>query len=378
MTVQTQRRCDELVWRVAQAGDAADVFAQASYRLRRLVPFDAAAWIGTDPATGLPAGPTRVENLDRLTAEQCAEYWRRESTDADVIPFRQLARAPVPSGSLRSAVDEPRRSARYRTFLRPLGFGDELRAVLRDGSTPWGVVSLWRHERRPVFTQQELALVATLSEPIGHILRTCARHSDGPGGTGGGVAPGLLLFSRDGELISANEPARSWLDELPPQQALPTDHGVEVPLWIIAAVFHAAAVAHGAGDGVARVRVRSRRGSWLTGVATCLRRADGSFGDVAVVLTPAQPAEIAPIIVEAHDLTEREQQITLLITKGASTAEIAARLFLSRHTVRDHIKAILHKVGVSSRGELVAKVFAEHYQPTHLHDAVHVDTGEWA
>jgi DNA-binding NarL/FixJ family response regulator len=94
--------------------------------------------------------------------------------------------------------------------------------------------------------------------------------------------------------------------------------------------------------------------------------------------SPAQPAEIAPIIVEAHDLTEREQQISLLITKGASTAKIAARLFLSRHTVRDHIKAILHKVGVSSRGELVAKVFAEHYQPTHLHDAIHVDTGEWA
>ena len=45
------------------------------------------------------------------------------------------------------------------------------------------------------------------------------------------------------------------------------------------------------------------------------------------------------------------------------TAEIAADLYLSAHTVRDHIKAIFEKVGVSSRGELVHKMFAEHYAP---------------
>jgi DNA-binding NarL/FixJ family response regulator len=37
--------------------------------------------------------------------------------------------------------------------------------------------------------------------------------------------------------------------------------------------------------------------------------------------------------------------------------------------VRDHVKAIFEKVGVSSRGELVATLFAEHYAPTHF-DAV--------
>ena len=39
----------------------------------------------------------------------------------------------------------------------------------------------------------------------------------------------------------------------------------------------------------------------------------------------------------------------------------AAELFLSAHTVRDYIKAVFDKVSVSSRGELVAKLFAEHY-----------------
>ena len=49
------------------------------------------------------------------------------------------------------------------------------------------------------------------------------------------------------------------------------------------------------------------------------------------------------------------------IARGSSTPEIAAELFLSAHTVRDYIKAVFDKVGVSSRGELVAKLFAEHY-----------------
>jgi hypothetical protein len=43
--------------------------------------------------------------------------------------------------------------------------------------------------------------------------------------------------------------------------------------------------------------------------------------------------------------------------------------------VRDYIKTIFDKVGVSSRGELVAKLFAEHYAPIHL-DREHVDSGD--
>ena len=56
----------------------------------------------------------------------------------------------------------------------------------------------------------------------------------------------------------------------------------------------------------------------------------------------------------------------MLVARGYGTAEIAAALHLSAHTVRDHVKTIFDKVGVSSRGELVAKLFAEHYAPVHF------------
>jgi len=61
------------------------------------------------------------------------------------------------------------------------------------------------------------------------------------------------------------------------------------------------------------------------------------------------------------------------VARGLSNQEIAAELFLSSHTVRDHLKAVFAKVGVGSRGELVAKLFADHYAPA-LHEpaaAVH-------
>ncbi|MFJ5556158.1 response regulator transcription factor [Streptomyces sp. NPDC093250] len=49
-----------------------------------------------------------------------------------------------------------------------------------------------------------------------------------------------------------------------------------------------------------------------------------------------------------------------------STSGISQELHLSPHTVRDHIKAIFGKLGVSSRGELVGQLFTEYYDPAPL------------
>jgi DNA-binding CsgD family transcriptional regulator len=72
---------------------------------------------------------------------------------------------------------------------------------------------------------------------------------------------------------------------------------------------------------------------------------------------------VASIAVDTFDLTEREREVVALIARGNATAAIADVLHLSAHTVRDHVKAILQKTRVSSRGELVAKLYAEHYRP---------------
>jgi DNA-binding CsgD family transcriptional regulator len=359
-----RRRRANLVQQVRRSRSASDVFATASARLRPLVDFDAAAWLGTDPGSGLPTSPVRIDDLDGITQAMCSTHWQHELLADDVNLFRDLARAETPVASLRQRVgDELEASPRFRRFLQPLGFDDELRTVLRSSGAPWGTITLWRRRGAAPFTQQDAALLAQLSAPLADALRRHARPG-APAGGAGGDRPGMLVFDPSGDLRSANDEARAWLDELPAEPGVATDHGV-LPVWLLITVFRAAAVRHGAGDGTARTRVRSLSGRWLACHASCLRNADGTAGDVALVIEPAPPAAVAPIVAEAFDLTDREQQIVGLLARGAGTNEIADQLFLSRHTVRDHIKAIFAKAGVSSRGELVAKLFADFYEPLH-------------
>ena len=49
------------------------------------------------------------------------------------------------------------------------------------------------------------------------------------------------------------------------------------------------------------------------------------------------------------ELTDREWEVLELMRQGASTEEIASRLFISPVTVRTHVSAILRKLQVPTR-----------------------------
>jgi DNA-binding NarL/FixJ family response regulator len=61
----------------------------------------------------------------------------------------------------------------------------------------------------------------------------------------------------------------------------------------------------------------------------------------------------------AYDLTGREHEVLELLADGWATTAIAERLFLSLNTVRNHVQAILAKLGVHSRLEAVSKAARE-------------------
>jgi DNA-binding NarL/FixJ family response regulator len=53
----------------------------------------------------------------------------------------------------------------------------------------------------------------------------------------------------------------------------------------------------------------------------------------------------------ARSLSAREVEVLLLLDDHLGTDQIAARLYISEHTVRSHVKSLLRKLGVSSRRE---------------------------
>jgi DNA-binding CsgD family transcriptional regulator len=355
-----------LIEHAGAAGSVRDVFAAASERLRRLMPFDAAVWLGTDPATNLPTAPSRAENMSHFGgADACARLWELEFLVEDVNLYHELARADTPAAGLRAATDgRPARSPRYREFVQPGGFGDELRAVMRVDGSPWAAVTLLREEGRPAFDARETTLVASLSAPLAEAVRAQQAR---PFGRMAERGPGLLVFDAAGELVSMNDEALGWLDELAGDLEGDIGIGVRLPMVVLSTLMRARAIAAERDHRTARARMRSNASDrWLVCHASCLRDADGNAGHTALVIEPAAASEIAPIIAEAYELSPREREITELIARGLGTADIAAALHLSAYTVRDYIKAVFDKVGASSRGELVAKLFAEHYAPLHL------------
>jgi DNA-binding CsgD family transcriptional regulator len=57
-----------------------------------------------------------------------------------------------------------------------------------------------------------------------------------------------------------------------------------------------------------------------------------------------------------HGITRREQEIVELIVQGKSNKEIEELLFISVHTVKNHVYNIFRKLGVTRRGQLVRLV----------------------
>ncbi|GAA0925215.1 hypothetical protein [Pseudonocardia zijingensis] len=100
-----------------------------------------------------------------------------------------------------------------------------------------------------------------------------------------------------------------------------------------------------------RIRVRSRTGGWLICHGTCLRDPDGRVTSTGMVIEPAKASEIATLVIAAYELSPREADITRLIAGGLATGD---------------------KVGVTSRGELVAKLFVEYTEPATAENTVRV------
>ena len=369
-TASPERVSDDLVRLLHRGAGVREFVLGAARILARAVPFDGVCVLTMDPATLLPTGEIVENGLPPAATARMTEI---ELRGEDFNRFDALARTGGHAASLSAATDgDLDRSLRHRELRAPNGFGDELRASLVSESGTWGALTLLRAGDQRHFTPADATLVGLVSGHLAEGLRramllsalSAEQHEPRE-------SAGLALLAVDNSIAVADAAAELWLAEL--RDGSPGD---AVPPVVSAVASRARSIArgHAAAGALARARVPSASGRWLVVRASTL--GDDADAQTAVVIEPVRPHELAPLIADAYGLTDRERAVTQLVAQGRATDAIAGRLHISPWTVQDHLKAIFEKVDVSTRGELVARLFFEHYAPR-LTDAPLVGSDGW-
>jgi DNA-binding CsgD family transcriptional regulator len=356
MSGDAKQRAGDRIARLAGCGlDLVGFWRASTEVLASVVPYYwAPCWFTLDPASLLV-----TSHFDEHIPELPPQWLLHEYYQDDVNKLADVARSQRGISTLHEATSgDPSSSPRWRANMT-LGGDQELIAALRTlAGEVWGALGLYREPGQPLFDDAELAFVQAVAPSLAEGARRAllvgeATDPEGPD------APGLLVLSHTGEVESATPGVERWLGELPDGD---WDAG-KLPSAVLAVAGRALRTAeHPDQPGeVAVARVLSRIGTWVVLHGASL--VSGDTNRVAVIVEPAHPARIAPLLMSAYGLTDREQEVTRLVLQGNSTAEIAERLVVSAHTVQQHLKSIFDKTGVRSRRDLVGKVFFTHYEP---------------
>lgn len=336
--------------RLATSGlDWITLSTQAEEILRRAVPFGPSCWHTLDPATLLFTGTVARD----LGDEPRLPY--HEYVVPDASKWAYLARSRRNVATLgRATQGHEETSPRFRELLKPRGITRELRGSLVSDGSAWGAIGMFRTGAAVDFDEDEESFVQSVIPLLADgfrraLLLTAELPFEAPDG------PGIVVFDDHDDLEAVSDAATRWVEELSESGC---DH---------LAIRAVAVRARRAGDGgiserSARARAYTRSGRWLTLHGTRLQTPAGER--VAVIIEPSRPHEVAPIILRAYGLSDRERELAQLCLQGLSTAAIADRLHLSPYTVQDYLKSIFGKAGVRSRRDLVAKIFHEHHWPS--------------
>jgi DNA-binding CsgD family transcriptional regulator len=334
--------------RICSSGDDA-----RTLRLRlldevgRTVGFDHHVWVLTDPETTVGVSPlaavpdlAAVPRLIRLRYLTALGRWTTLGED----PVTSLVR--VTGGVLGV-------SLLWRELLSGYGVRDVASVVFRDGFGCWSFLELWR-TASPPFEAADLSALRALTAPVTEAIRraqarTFAVGSSRAGHVGG---PVVLLLSSDLELLRQTPGTHEHLRRLVPRD----DDGPPVP----AGAYNVAAQLLAAEAGVDAHRPWARAhlgdGVWCTLRAA---RLDGpepaGERDIAVTIEEATPAERLSLFALACGLSPRERELLGHVGDGLDTAEVAARMHLSVHTVQDHLKSVFRKTGTHSRRTFLAR-----------------------
>jgi len=315
-----------------------DLHTAAMGLIEDTVRTDLACWATIDPETLVIS--TMTSGDARIPPEYEQRLAESEYSIDEPHRFATLARHKESTAKLSDLPELDRtRSARLNNVWRPLGIDQELRVMFLADGTCWGAAGMVRAGRD--FTDRETNFLAEVAPTIASATRLAVR-SEAAGPMPG--HPAIVVVGTGGELNAVTPAAREWQDRL--DQIAPGRFLVMMQVM--------AGGARTSSSGSFRARLRDAYGQWAVLEASPL--IGGDEDQVAVTIEPARGDHLMSLLMMAYGLTAREREICSEVIAGYSTADIGGRLFISSNTVQDHLKSIFRKVGVRSRGELVARL----------------------
>jgi DNA-binding CsgD family transcriptional regulator len=349
------RAVDRVARLAGRHQDLATLWRESTAVFDHAVPgYRGPCWFTMDPASLLV-----TSHFNDHWPEIPPNWGAVEYYEDDVNKFADVARSASGIATLHDATrGNPSTSPRWHRFIAA-GADQELVAALRARSGQvWGTVTIYREPGRRMFDADELRFVKEVSTHLAAGARRAllvgqAIDAEGPD------APGLIVLSERWEVESTTPGVELWLADLPDGD---WDQG-RLPWSVLSVAGRALRTSENRNrpGEVAMARVRSRSGVWLELHAAALLSAGSR--QVAVIIDPAHPAHISSLLMSAYGLTEREQEVTSMVLRGRSTAQIAAELVLSPLTVQEHLKAVFDKTDVCSRLELVGRIYFDYYEP---------------
>lgn len=352
----SERAVDRIARGAGRGLDLVSFWEEARDALAPAIPHHLTpCWYTLDPASLLVTSHYDHGMIPQLPREWLAHEYQED----DCHKLADMARSGRATSTLHEATGgDPSISPRWQRYIAPYGGDQELLLALRarSGET-WGVLALYRAPHQPQFSPDERKLLRALAPHLAEGARRglLVGEATEPEGL---EAPGLVVLTETFEPDSLTPGVDRWLRELPGG-----DRGPEsMPPAVLSVAGQALRTSTAGIPGeVAFARVLSSAGRWIVLHGAVLQ--SGHRQRVAVIVEPAHPARISPLLMAAYGLSDREQEVVRLVLSGAATVEIAHRLQISSHTVQQHLKAIFEKTGVRSRRELVAKIFFSHYEP---------------
>jgi DNA-binding NarL/FixJ family response regulator len=323
--------------------------AEVLAEIRRVVEFDAYAWLLSDPESRVGSAPlAQVPDLAELPQLIRLKYTTRVNRWTNLAPNTCATLAQATAGDLSQ-------SLLWRDLLCRYGVTDVASMVFADQFGCWGFLDLWRIGGSPaLFSAADQAFLSSLAPRLTHALRASqAATFAGPSvSTESTEGPTVLLLSPQLAVVDQTAQSDAHLRILLPTGA--SSSPIPAAAYNVAAQL--LAVEHGVDSGVAQARTHLAGTRWLTLRAARLA-GDGNplAALIAVTIEPVRSQARVELYARAAGLTPRETDLLHRLARGLSNRQLAAEMELSPHTVPDHLKAIFSKTRTNSRSALVAR-----------------------